>query len=252
VTKGTNPMRATRIISCLAAVGLGVAFAAAPASAAAPTVTATPNKKLVDGQQITVAASGFTPNATMAIVECPTTTVSPSACDLDELGFFDTDATGAFTGAPFVVARDLADGTDCAVDGGCYVGVQNEDGTGPTASTLIKFDPKVPAFTLQARLSKTATVNSKGVVVITGTVRCLNGEGVVDVEVDLRQIVDRAIFTSFGFIETTCVSGVTQPFRTTIRPQNGIFGPGAASARVFASSGHVTVTHKVGVTLQAH
>jgi hypothetical protein len=241
--------RPIRLVSMVALVAMCVGMAAAPAGADGPTVTATPNKKLVDQQQISVSASGFAPDIEVAIVECPTTTVSPTACDLNELNFADTDATGSFSDAPLVVARVLADGTDCALNGGCYVGAQASDGTGPTASTLIKFDPKVPAFTLTVRIDKTGTVNSKGVVGLHGTVRCSAGTGFVDVDVQLSQIVDRAIFTSFGFVETTCNGSASVPFRVTIRPGNGFFGPGAATARPEAQSGSKFVTHKVGVTL---
>jgi hypothetical protein len=41
------------------------------------------------------------------------------------------------------------------------------------------------------------------------------------------------------------------PFRATIRPQNGLFGPGAAVVRMQAFSGDVFVARRVAVTLHA-
>ena len=77
-------MRRIRLISCLAVAATIVAFAAVPASAATPTVSATPHRKLADGQTISVSASGFAANTEMAVVECPTATVSPGTCDLND------------------------------------------------------------------------------------------------------------------------------------------------------------------------
>jgi len=136
-------------------------------------------------------------------------------------------------------------------DGGCYVGSQSLDATGPTASTLIKFDASIPPFVLKVRVDHSDTVNAKGVVTLKGTIRCENGSGTVDVELDLRQVVDRAIFSSGTFFETQCQANKTQDFRATVRPQNGLFGPGAASVNVFAGSGSHFVSYKVAVTLHA-
>jgi len=247
----SGAMRFTRLVLSLATAGCLVVGVATPASAKGPTLSATPNKKLVDGQAVTVSAAGFSPNTEMAVVECATTTVSPATCDLSTVIFVTTDDTGAYSDVPFNVARTLSDGTDCVDNGGCYIGTQAGDATGPTASALIKFDPSIPPFVLKVRVDHTDTVNAKGVVTLKGTIRCENGSGTVDAELDLRQVVDRAIFTSFGFLETTCQLNTTQDFRLTIRPQNGLFGPGPASVRVSASEGSHFVTHKVGVTLQS-
>lgn len=60
-------MRATRVFACLAMVGALVAFSVVPASADAPTVSVTPNKKLADGQTVSVTASGFAANTLLAV-----------------------------------------------------------------------------------------------------------------------------------------------------------------------------------------
>src|SRR6476469_1855950 len=102
--KGANRMRSTRLISCLAIVGTLIGFGALPASADVPVVSATPHLKLADGQTISVSASGFAPDTEMAVVECPTSVVSPDACDLNTVTFTYTDSTGAYTDFPFVVS----------------------------------------------------------------------------------------------------------------------------------------------------
>jgi hypothetical protein len=249
-------MRPNRLLSSLAATGLllgvvGAFVASGSAGGASPTISATPNRQLVDGQQVTVSESGFAPSTEMAIIECPTATVSPSACDLGTLVFADTDANGAVSDVPFNVARTLGDGTDCVTNGGCYIGTQAGDGTGPTAATLVKFNLKVPPFVLKVLVDKTDTVNAKGVVAVKGTIVCQNGSAIVDVNLTLSQVVHRAIFTAFGFVEAACTDGTPVPFRATVRPQNGLFGPGAAT--VFAdgfANAHETA-HKVAVTLVA-
>jgi hypothetical protein len=243
-------MRPTRLITCLTIVGTLVAFGAVPASAKGVSVSATPNTKLADGQQISVSGAGFAPQAFVAVVECPTTTVSPSACDLNTLNFANADDNGAFSDLPFTVSRVLSDGTDCALNGGCYVGVQDANNGGPTAAALIKFHPSIPPFVITARVDKSDRVNEKGVATITGTVKCSGGSDAdVFVEIDLRQVVDRAIFTSYAEADVSCPMNSTVPYRVTVRPQNGLFGPGAASVHIFASSGSHGTTHKVAITL---
>ena len=103
-------MRSTRLIPCLALVGALIGLTGAPASAAVPTLSATPNQNLADGQVVSVSASGFTPSTEMAVVECPTTVISPSTCDLATVVFTLTDANGAYTGFQFTVSRILSDG----------------------------------------------------------------------------------------------------------------------------------------------
>ena len=233
-------MRSTRLISCLALVGTLIGLAAAPATAAVPTVSATPNHDLADGQEISVSASGFAPDTEMAVVECATNEISPATCDLATVAFAFTDANGAYSDFPFTVSRILSDGTDCALNGGCYIGTQDSAATGPTASTLVTFDPNIPPLPqleVSVRFDKTPKVNSKGVVAIKGTVVCKNRGADVEVDVDLRQIFHRAIFESFGFTFVSCDADTKVPFRITVRPQNGIFGPGPAVLRFQAFAG---------------
>src|SRR4051812_15528410 len=192
-------MRSTRLVSALAIVGMLVGGLASSSAAAAPTVSATPHRKLADGQQIMVSASGFAADTFMAIVECPTATVSPSACDLNTVAFANTDSTGSYSDVPYTVARILSDGTDCATNGGCYLGTQDVEASGPTAATLIRFDPNIPPLPpleLSVRFDKTPKVNSKGVVGLKGTLHCANRGSEVEIDTQIRQLDGRAIYTS--------------------------------------------------------
>jgi hypothetical protein len=249
-------MRPTRLISCLAIVGALVTFAAVPATADGPTVSATPHRALADGQQIMVSASGFAPDTSMAIVECPTSTVSPAACDLNTVNFTFTDGTGAYADVPFTVSRILSDGTDCALNGGCYIGTQDDQASGPTAATIIKFDPNIPPLPpleIHVRFDKTPKVNSKGVVGLQGTLECKNRGSEVEIDTDLRQLDGRAIYESFGFTDIICAADTVVPFRMTIRPQNGLFAPGDATLRfqVFSFTSNVFLFGRRDLTLVA-
>ena len=191
----------------------------------------------------------------MAVVECPTATVSPDACDLNTVQFTGTDATGAYADFAFPVARILSDGTDCALNGGCYIGTQDTNAVGPTAATLVKFDPNippVPPLEIAVRFDKTPNVNAGGVVQLRGTVECRTRDAAVEVDTDLRQVYNRAIFESFGFAEVLCSANTKTPFRMTIRPQNGLFGPGAATLRFQAFAGNLFLFRRVALDLQAH
>jgi hypothetical protein len=224
-------MRPTRLVPFLAIVGVLVAGIAGPVAAGTPTVSATPHRKLADGQQVMVSASGFAADTLMAVVECPTATVTPAACDLNTVTFTSTDSTGGYTDFPYTVTRILSDGTDCATNGGCYIGTQDIDATGPAAATLIRFDPNIPPLPplqISVRWDKTPKVNSKGVVGLKGALHCANRGTEVEIDALIRQLDGRAIYSSYGFADLVCAADTTVPFRMTIRPQNGLFAPGAA------------------------
>lgn len=250
-------MRITRVVFSILTAGLMLAATAAPASAKGAYITATPNKKLADGQQIMVSAGGFDPDTLMAIVECPTATVSPDACDLATVSLADTDSTGSYSDVPYTVSRILSDGTDCATNGGCYLGTQDVMAEGAAAGTRIKFDPNippVPPLELAVRWDKTPKVNSKGVVGLKGTLHCANRGSEVEIDALVRQLDGRAIYNSSGFADIVCAADTTVPFRMTIRPQNGLFAPGAATLNFQAFSftnGNVFVFGRRALNLKA-
>ena len=137
------------------------------------------------------------------------------------------------------MSRILSDGTDCALNGGCYIGTQDSAGVGPAAARIIKFDPNIPPLPqleISLRWDKSPQVNAKGVVALKGSLHCANKGGVVEIDADLRQIFDRSIFESYGYTDIACAADSTTPFRITIRPQNGLFGPGDANVRFQAFS----------------
>jgi Neocarzinostatin family len=226
-------MRTNRLVPALAIVGVLVAGLATPVAAAdTPTVSATPRRKLADGQQIMVSASGFDADTMMAIVECPTSTVSPEACDLNTVSLTNTDSTGSYSDVPYTVTRILSDGTDCATNGGCYLGTQDVMAEGAAAGTLIKFDPNIPPIPplkLSVRWDKTPKVNSKGVIGLKGALHCANRGSEVELDAFIRQLDGRAIYSSSGGADIVCAADTTVPFRMTIRPQNGLFAPGPAT-----------------------
>jgi hypothetical protein len=248
-------MRPNRLISCLAIAGVLVAVAAVPASADGPTVSATPNQNLVDAQPVMVSASGFAADRQMAVVECGTVTVSPATCDLNTVAFVVTDDTGAYSGFAFTVQRVLSDGTDCALNGGCYIATQEDTGAGPSANTLITFDPAALPFEFAVRIDKTLIVNDKGVVALTGVVRCRNVGADVAVEVDVQttviQVVNRVIFFASGFAAVTCSADGSVPFRATVRPANGLYGPGPAVVKLNAFADDRFIARRVAVELRA-
>src|SRR4029079_17557263 len=105
---------------------------------------------------------------------------------LNTVIFANTDGNGAYEDVPFVVSRILFDGTDCALNGGCYIRTQDSAAEGPTANTLIKFDPDIPPLPpleVSIRWDKTPSVNDRGTVGLKGRLTCKN-RGTSYVEID--------------------------------------------------------------------
>ena len=105
---GANPMRRpVRLISCLAIVGTLVAFAGGPGHRpTAPTVSATPNRKLADGQQVIGVGQRIRPrHRRWRSSSARPSAVSPDVCDLNTVSFTFTDADGAYADVPFTVSR---------------------------------------------------------------------------------------------------------------------------------------------------
>jgi hypothetical protein len=113
-----------------------------------------------------------------------------------------------------------ADGTDCALNGGCYIGTQDAIAGGATAATLIQFDPNIPPLPpleIAVRIDKTPAVNAKGVVALKGTVKCTNrGAAFVEVDLDLTQVFHRSIFESFGAALVSCAAAARGAAKPTL------------------------------------
>lgn len=104
-----------------------VAFAAVGALTGchtAPAVSARPNTDLLDGQEVSVDGGGYSANATIGVVQCPTGADSIDDCDNDTARTLSTDRDGHFRTRVFVKAR-IVDGheqqTDCTVAGSCVI-----------------------------------------------------------------------------------------------------------------------------------
>jgi hypothetical protein len=94
-----------------------------------PVVGVNPSIDLADGTTVEVSGSGFTPEATVALVECPASNLAESACDFSTGLFVQADASGSLSAA-YRVLRDItSDGTnlDCSVPGTCVLSVGNVD-----------------------------------------------------------------------------------------------------------------------------
>lgn len=89
-----------------------------------PAVSVTPNTGLVDGQQVVVSGGGYSANATVGVVQCPTGADSLDDCDSETAHTLSTDGNGHFT-TTMSVLRTITDGheqqTDCSVADSCVV-----------------------------------------------------------------------------------------------------------------------------------
>ncbi len=111
-----------------------------------PTITVTPATGLVDGDTVTVAAQGFTPDSQVAVLQCDQT-VSPAGagCNTSAYKMVQTDGTGAIS-TDMVVDRLLylqAGTVDCAVTT-CRMVVAELPYGYPNTSADLAFDPSVP------------------------------------------------------------------------------------------------------------
>lgn len=127
----------------VAAVAAAVLAFAAPASAAA-SITVTPNSGLSDGQTVTVKGTGFAPNTTVLVLECPANATGSnggSVCDVNDgkIGNNKSDPSGAFT-TTLTVKVKPSSSVDCTKQA-CVI--QAHEGfnpsTGQTATAPLSF-----------------------------------------------------------------------------------------------------------------
>jgi hypothetical protein len=217
----------------------GVALVASPASAA-PTVSVTPNAALLDGDAVTVSASGFTAGAPLAIIECTNGFASVNDCDLSTASFPQADNNGNLSvsyNVFRVISTPNTPSTDCA-PANCSLLVANINDQTEVGAQVLNFDASVPP---PPHLTITATVtggsfDKAGDVVVTGTLDC-SLPADVQLQGDATQRAGRAIYQDYGFGETQC-DGLT-PYTLVLNPTNGIFRGGSASVEVdfFSSTG---------------
>jgi hypothetical protein len=111
------------------AVTATVAISFADVPIPAPSVKVSPSIDLADQQEVQVAGLGFTPGATVALLECPFGSTVVSACDLSTILITTADPTGAIAAAYRVVRVITANGAslDCAAPSGCQLSAGNVD-----------------------------------------------------------------------------------------------------------------------------
>jgi hypothetical protein len=193
---------------------------------------------VADGQVIRVTGSGFSPSASIAIIECETGATGESGCDLSTLYTLTSSTAGSFS-THYIASRylNLSSGTvDCAAPGACGLAAANESDTAEVASIRLRFDPTAPpppALALAATVSPTGTVNTKnGVAIVSGTVTC-NRPAMVSIYGQLTQIYLRFIFSSNFGITVLCKS--SRNWTVRVQPTNGLFGIGGAKVTGTAS-----------------
>jgi Neocarzinostatin family len=215
----------------LAVVPSTAAGAAEPAVAA---LAASPNSDLVDGQAVTVTASGYAPHHSLDLVQC----VQDLGCDFSNLQVHDSGDTGGYT-ATFFVRRllSLDDGlvVDCADEQNCILVSVDITDESAGAQTSIAFDPNAPIPPpLHFRFSVDPIGHvrvDKGVARITGTAHC-NQDVEISAYLTLTQVWHRQIFQSFAYADVLCTG--ESRYSAVFRPQNGLFGEGEAIVHINA------------------
>ncbi len=99
---------------------VGAALVSSPAGAqVAPSVVVSPSTGLVDGQTVSVEATGFPPTTTLAVIECQPGATTATECDIAASELFTSDASGQLT-VDYATARliftEARGRVDCAID----------------------------------------------------------------------------------------------------------------------------------------
>jgi len=117
-----------------------------------PTLTVTPSDGLGDGDIVHVSGAGFTPNAPIALLQCPSDSVVVFGCQSEYQRYLQADVNGAFTTAIKVDREQEVFGptpeptsVDCAESAGrCVVIAFDYNDDLDSASAPISFDPSKP------------------------------------------------------------------------------------------------------------
>ncbi|HEY7073683.1 MAG TPA: carboxylesterase family protein [Acidimicrobiales bacterium] len=169
---------------CLTAVAVGLAGlvpaatdSARPAAAmSAPALAVDQPTDLVDGQQVTVTGTGFTPGEQVAVHQCRSAPVGPIDCDLGTVTAAVVDDAGGFRlrHQVFVLMNDWSGAVDCRIAPGCVLTAGLGFGGGASAvAEPIAFAAGAPLLP-----PPTVTVTPAGGLVDGGTVT-VEGHGFV-------------------------------------------------------------------------
>ena len=243
------------VVSTIGAL-LTLGLVAGPAGAA-PLVSVTPNAGLLDADQVSVSASGYTPDALLAVIECTTAATSQDDCDLSTVAFANADGSGNLS-TTYAVFREIfpatnPDGLDCAPSNCLLVVANISDQTEATGAQL-SFDPTIPLpphLEITATIDRAGSFDHAGNVTISGTITC-NIPADVELYVSLTQRVGRVILHADGYTDISC-DGTTR-YSLTAAPYDGIFRGGNATVQLdFSSfSGRRYVFGTVNATVRLH
>ena len=112
------------------------------ASSAGPSMTVTPSTNLTGGQAVTVTASGFGANETLAIIECLATATTSADCDTTNYVLVSSDGSGSVAATTFHVLAETISTGSCgtsATDTNCTLAVGNPSNPAEKASFPITF-----------------------------------------------------------------------------------------------------------------
>lgn len=230
-----NVRRISSRVGLLLVGALVASVALALPASAAPAITVTPNTDLVDFQTVTVSGSGYSPDVSVAVVQCRVGAIGVDDCDLGNVTYPTTDATGAFT-VEFTVERIIEVGgtdVDCA-PANCVVGAGTFD-LSEVAGVAVTFDPTVPPqprLDISVSFDPTATVAAKtGAVAVRATVTCTKPAHVY-LDGFLRQRAGRAYIDAYLFGEVHC-DGTTSAVLAG-QGTNGVLKGGNGELELFA------------------
>jgi len=244
-------------MTVVAAIAATLVLAAAAPASAAPAVTVTPDTNLVDAQPVSVSASGFAANASIAVIECTTGATTQDNCDLSTLLITNADLSGNvltdYNVFRVIQPASAATAVDCAPSN-CVLAVADISDQTQAAATPLSFDasiPPPPILQITATVDPTGTFDHAGNVTITGTLTC-NLPADVFLDAFATQRAGRAILNAEGFGDVPCDG--TVPYSLTLNPFNGIFRGGTVSVELFfdAFSGNRDVFGTVDATVRLH
>jgi hypothetical protein len=219
----------------LTVAGAAMVMLGAVPAWAAPSLTASPSTGLGYSQTITVNGTGFSPNTSLAVLQCVAGANDTfQNCDIGRFISVSTDATGSFS-TTFAVRRIMTLGgreIDCAASPGtCIVAVSPFTST-YVATTPLTFDPNaVRPPDLQITVTDVTAVVRDNQVLLQGTVTCSTPSEVY-IEGRVRQAVRR--FYINGTFSTSVTCDGEEPFAVVFEGQNGVIKNGAAELELYA------------------
>jgi hypothetical protein len=149
----------------------GTASSVQSATPPKPVVAVTPNTGLADLQLVTVAGTGFSARASLAVLECRPGATQPADCDLGTLSYFTADASGAFSTQRAVHRLVGIGGTniDCAKPSSCVLAAANVGNYAESNGVTLGFDPNKPFVVPKVTVSPSRGLADHQLVTIKGT-----------------------------------------------------------------------------------